>query len=79
MGNLHKKAWDNCPRTLEEQLEKATAHLVRMKVKYRQLRSFLEGKGVPSAYFDEWNAQFNAEYSRDREYMLPPFNKESNQ
>lgn len=64
-----RDAWNGCGRSLEEQLRKATAHLTKLKIKYRELRRFLESKGVPSSYFEEGNAKFNLEYRPDRGFI----------
>lgn len=65
-----EEKWSACGRPLEEQLLKATLRLTKLKVKYRELRRFLESKGVPATYFEEWNARFNADYKPDREFMV---------
>lgn len=68
MRNM-RDTWDGCGRSLEEQLRKATGHLTKLKIKYRELRRFLEDKGVPAAYFEEWNARFNEGYRPDRGFI----------
>lgn len=62
--------FNNRGRTLEVQHEKQTQSLVKWKVRYRNLRRFLESKGVPPEYFEEYNRRLNDEFLYDKEAQV---------
>lgn len=61
----HGFSKDRRSDSIEDSLNRAERSAAKFRAKYRNIKKFLLAKGVPQQYFDEYNAQFNAEYEAE--------------